>query len=102
MTKREEVASLLDRSGFPDHVVVAASSRCWDTDVAGDSYRALRARISRSTYREAEHAVDWLSDEGFAVEHVAIVGTGFPGRAAPLGRFSDGRRLHERGGSTSS
>src|SRR5207244_2347379 len=29
-----------------------------------------------SSYREAERTVDWLADQGFAVEHVSIVGTG--------------------------
>lgn len=30
---------------------------------------------SFATYAEAQHAVDMLSDEGFPVEHLAIVGT---------------------------
>jgi hypothetical protein len=29
-----------------------------------------------ASYPAAERAVDWLSDQGFPVEHVAIVGTG--------------------------
>lgn len=28
------------------------------------------------SYAGAERAVDWLSDQGFAVEHLAIVGKG--------------------------
>ena len=57
-------------------------------------------------YREAERAVDFLSDRGFPVERAAIVGTGLKtveqiagrmttGRAALLGRASgsDGRAL---------
>lgn len=42
---------------------------------AGDS-RPRRTLASYPTYAEAERAVDWLSDQGFAVEHVAIVGKG--------------------------
>lgn len=38
--------------------------------------RARRVIASYPTYPEAERAVDWLSDQGFAVERVAIVGTG--------------------------
>jgi Heat induced stress protein YflT domain len=36
-----------------------------------------RAVASYSSYQEAERAVDWLSDQGFAVERVSIVGPGF-------------------------
>ena len=35
-----------------------------------------RQRGSATSYEAAEHAVDWLSDQGFPVEHVRIVGTG--------------------------
>jgi hypothetical protein len=37
---------------------------------------AQRTIGTNSSYREAERAVDWLSDQGFAVERVSIVGTG--------------------------
>jgi hypothetical protein len=37
---------------------------------------ARRTVRSVSTYEAAERAVDWLADQGFAVEHVSIVGTG--------------------------
>ena len=37
---------------------------------------ARRTIASFSSYAEAERAVDFLSDQGFAVERVAIVGTG--------------------------
>jgi hypothetical protein len=40
----------------------------------GDS-RQRRTLASYASYAEAERAVDWLSDQGFAVERVAIVGT---------------------------
>jgi predicted lipid-binding transport protein (Tim44 family) len=35
-----------------------------------------RTIATHADYRDAERDVDWLSDHGFAVEHVAIVGTG--------------------------
>jgi len=35
-----------------------------------------RAVNSATTYKDAEHAVDWLSDHEFPVERVTIVGTG--------------------------
>jgi hypothetical protein len=49
-----------------------------------------RTIATYTTYREAERAVDWLSDQGFAVQHIAIVGTGLrtveqiAGRVTPL------------------
>jgi hypothetical protein len=35
-----------------------------------------RSVSSATTYKDAEHAVDWLSDHEFPVERVTIVGTG--------------------------
>ena len=44
---------------------------------AGRDVRARRRAIASYTdYRDAERAVDWLSDQGFAVERGAIIGTG--------------------------
>jgi len=43
-----------------------------------------RTIASYSTYAEAERAVDWLADDGFAVERSAIVGTGL--RSVEIGR----------------
>jgi hypothetical protein len=37
---------------------------------------ARRTVTSVTSYQAAERAVDWLSDEGFPVERVSIVGTG--------------------------
>jgi hypothetical protein len=37
---------------------------------------ARRTIETHSSYQEAERAVDWLSDQMFPVERVAIVGTG--------------------------
>jgi hypothetical protein len=44
-----------------------------------------------SDYRDAERAVDWLSDHGFPVEHVVIVGTGLRYVEQIAGRMTTGR-----------
>lgn len=44
-----------------------------------------------SDYRDAESAVDWLSDQGFGVERVAIVGTGLRYVEQIAGRVTTGR-----------
>jgi hypothetical protein len=44
-----------------------------------------------SNYRDAERAVDWLSDQGFAVERVSIVGTGLRYVEQVAGRVTTGR-----------
>ena len=44
-----------------------------------------------STYAEAERAVDWLADRGFAVERSAIVGTGLRSVEQVMGRMTQGR-----------
>jgi hypothetical protein len=43
------------------------------------------------SYPEAERAVDFLSDEGFPVERVAIVGTGLKTVEQVAGRLTTGR-----------
>jgi hypothetical protein len=43
------------------------------------------------SYREAERAVDYLSDQGFPVERVAIVGTGLKTVEQVAGRLTTGR-----------
>jgi uncharacterized protein YqgC (DUF456 family) len=43
------------------------------------------------TYPEAERAVDFLSDSGFPVERVAIVGTGLKSVEQVAGRVTTGR-----------
>lgn len=58
--------------------------------VVGDS-RPRRMLASYPTYAEAERAVDWLSDQGFAVEHVAIVGKGLRSVEQVAGRMTTGR-----------
>jgi hypothetical protein len=42
-------------------------------------------------YREAQRAVDWLSDEGFPVEHAAIIGSGLRSVEQVTGRVTTGR-----------
>jgi hypothetical protein len=46
---------------------------------------------SYSDYRDAERAVDWLSDQGFAVERSAIVGSGLRSVEQVTGRMTSGR-----------
>ena len=48
---------------------------------------------SFATYPEAQHAVDMLSDEGFPVEHLAIVGTDLRQVENITGRMSWGRAI---------
>jgi hypothetical protein len=43
------------------------------------------------SYRDAEHAVDWLSDHEFPVERVSIVGTGLRYVERVSGRMTTGR-----------
>jgi hypothetical protein len=47
--------------------------------------------LSSTTYQDAEHAVDWLSDHDFPVDHVSIVGTGLRYVENVSGRLSTGR-----------
>jgi hypothetical protein len=46
---------------------------------------------SVTTYKDAEHAVDWLSDHDFPVERVSIVGTGLRYIEHVSGRVTTGR-----------
>ena len=46
---------------------------------------------SSTSYKDAEHAVDWLSDHEFPVERVAIVGTGLRYVETVSGRTTTGR-----------
>nr|WP_300340450.1 general stress protein [Actinomyces sp.] len=48
---------------------------------------------SFASYPEAQHAVDMLSDEGFPVEHLAIVGTDLRQVENITGRMSWGRAI---------
>jgi hypothetical protein len=50
-----------------------------------------RTIASYSTYADAERAVDWLADHGFAVERSAIVGTGLRSVEQVTGRMTPGR-----------
>jgi hypothetical protein len=53
-----------------------------------------RSRVtiaSYSSYGAAERAVDWLSDQGYAVKHVAIVGKGLRSVEQVTSRMSGGR-----------
>lgn len=50
-----------------------------------------RSVSSATTYKDAEHAVDWLSDHEFPVERVTIVGTGLRYVENVSGRMTTGR-----------
>jgi hypothetical protein len=50
-----------------------------------------RAVSSATNYKDAEHAVDWLSDHEFPVERVSIVGTGLRYVENVTGRTTTGR-----------
>jgi hypothetical protein len=50
-----------------------------------------RAIATYSDYRDAERAVDWLSDQEFPVERVAIVGSGLRSVEQVSGRLTIGR-----------
>jgi hypothetical protein len=53
--------------------------------------RPRRTVAAYPAYPEAERAVDWLSDQGFAVEHLAIVGKGLRSVEQVQSRISGGR-----------
>ena len=57
---------------------------------ASDS-QARKTVASYPSYAEAEHAVDSLSDQDFAVEHTAIVGKGLRSVEQVTGRMTAGR-----------
>jgi hypothetical protein len=59
---------------------------------------ARRSVRSASTYEDAEHTVDWLSDHDFPVEHVSIVGTGLRYVERVSGRLTTGRAALYGGG----
>ena len=50
-----------------------------------------RTIASYTDYQDAERAVDWLSDQGFAVERSAIIGTGLSSVEQVTGRMTVGR-----------
>lgn len=50
-----------------------------------------RTIASPTSYEAAERAIDWLSDQGFPVEHVRIVGTGLRYVEQVSGRLTTGR-----------
>ena len=58
------------------------------TDAASATRRAV---ATCRDYATAERAVDWLSDQGFAVERTAIVGRGLRSVEQVEGRMSTGR-----------
>jgi hypothetical protein len=68
------------------------SSTQMSNDVATAAPTTARRTITSATsYEAAERAVDWLSDQGFPVEHVRIVGTGLRYVEQVSGRLTTGR-----------
>ncbi|HEX3293131.1 MAG TPA: general stress protein [Solirubrobacterales bacterium] len=61
------------------------------TGTAPSDSRARKTVASYPSYAEAEHAVDSLSDQGVAVDHVAIVGKGLQSVEQVTGRMTAGR-----------
>jgi hypothetical protein len=59
--------------------------------VAGTTAGARRSVAGYATHAEAVRAVDWLSDEGFPVQQVAIVGSGLKAVEQVTGRVTVGR-----------
>jgi hypothetical protein len=63
-------------------------------EVAADEVELSQPKhtiASYASYRGAEKAVDWLSDQGFAVERSAIVGSGLRSVEQVTGRVTGGR-----------
>ena len=63
-------------------------------EVAADEVELSQPKhtvASYSKYGDAEKAVDWLSDQGFAVERSAIVGSGLRSVEQVAGRMTRGR-----------
>jgi hypothetical protein len=56
-----------------------------------DLNHTRRAVTSVNRYEDAEHAVDWLSDHDFPVDHVSIVGTGLRYVEQVSGRMTTGK-----------
>jgi hypothetical protein len=52
---------------------------------------STRTIASYKSYAAAQRAVDWLSDQGFAVERLAIVGKGLSSVEQVAGRMTAGR-----------
>lgn len=78
-----------------------ASGNVKQADKQANGAAAELAEISRprqtiasySDYTSAERAVDWLSDQGFAVERSAIVGSGLRSVEQVRGRMTGGRAV---------
>src|SRR6185295_12171596 len=61
------------------------------TSTSAGSDGTRRAVSSVDNYKDAQHAVDWLSDHDFPVERVSIVGTGLRYVEQVSGRMTTGR-----------
>ncbi len=73
---------------------MATSQKTTTTNGSSKPVTAHQSRVtiaSYSSYGEAERAVDYLSDQGYAVEHVAIVGKGLRSVEQVTSRMTGGR-----------
>ncbi len=68
-----------------------AQLRTTNKATPADTTARRRTIASYTNYQDAERAVDWLSDQGFAVERGAIVGTGLRSVEQVTGRMTIGR-----------
>ena len=68
-----------------------AKLRTTRNGTSNETSRRRRTIASYTDYRDAERAVDWLSDQGFAVERSAIIGTGLRSVEQVTGRVTVGR-----------
>jgi hypothetical protein len=94
------VAALLERPGSGSRL---ASSRygIMSGDMEASAQAGMAPKTTVATYEnytEAERAVDFLSDRGFPVERVAIVGTGLRTVEQVAGRLTTGRAALVGGG----
>ena len=63
-----------------------------EAEHTGGGCRSSRTTVATyDNYRDAERAVDFLSDKGFPVERAAIVGTGLKTVEQIAGRLTTGR-----------
>jgi hypothetical protein len=75
----------------PTHKEKRMASFAGPSSLSASPSGARRTIARYSSYQEAERAVDWLSDQKFPVERVAIVGTGLRLVEQVIGRVTTWR-----------
>jgi hypothetical protein len=94
MRSRGLLGSIVSEQGSVDHKERNMAS----TTRTSPPSSARRTVAGYSSYKEAERAVDRLSDQKFPVERVAIVGTGLRSVEQVVGRVTTGRAALIGGG----